>query len=411
MKAKDRLLEFLLGEGLKPLKVASAPGRIDFLNTHQDYKGLPVVAIAVNKRIYLAAVEETESVFSIKSLDLEGEPERVFEITDFTPRGQDFSDYIKACIYSLLMATKTPINKGYRIIISSDIPIGSGMGSSGSYEVAFIRLLAELLKIDLPTMMLAEIAFRAENMVMGIPCGRLDQYAAAYGGVMYLKPTWTPTVLRLNKPPFYMIVIDSGIKHKTANIHPQRQEEIRRGVQQLLSLDLPDDLREKLEGDHNAIKWENLKEEDIKPFLQSIDDIPAKRILFTIRMNDLTRIAVKILKDETLNANDLNRLRQLGVYAENPKEILCAIINKQHELLRDLYDVSLPSIERIIEAAFEAGACCAKISGAGLGGSVIAFTDSKDTINEIIQEVLAEGSKAAWCVDVDTGARIEDVWI
>lgn len=407
MDAKGRLLEFLSDEGLKPLRIASAPGRIDFLNTHQDYKGLPVVAIAINKRICVAAVERTENVFSVLSLDLEGAPEKAFEITDFVPRGHDFDDYIKACIYSLLLMTKTPINEGYRIIISSDIPIGSGMGSSGSLEVAFVKLLADLLKIKIPTMMLAEIAFRAENMIMRIPCGRLDQYAAAYGGVMYLKPTWTPVVLRLNKPPFHMIVIDSGIKHRTAHVHPQRQEEIRRGIEQLLSLDLPEDLANKLGREDGVINWEELREDDLEPFLQSIDYIPAKRILFTIRMNDLTRVAVTILKGESPKASDLNRLKQLGIHVEGHKEILCEIINKQHELLRDLYDVSLPEIEKIIEAAFDAGACCAKISGAGLGGSIIAFTDSKDAIDRIIQEVLAEGSRAAWSVDVDVGARIE----
>jgi len=40
--------------GKKPYVIASAPGRIDFLNTHQDYKGLPVVSAVVNMRTYTA---------------------------------------------------------------------------------------------------------------------------------------------------------------------------------------------------------------------------------------------------------------------------------------------------------------------------------------------------------------------
>ena len=40
--------------GEKPSIVVSAPGRLDFLNTHQDYKGLPVSAIGVNLRTYIA---------------------------------------------------------------------------------------------------------------------------------------------------------------------------------------------------------------------------------------------------------------------------------------------------------------------------------------------------------------------
>ncbi len=48
--------------GKKPYVIASAPGRIDFLNTHQDYKGLPVVSVAVNMR--------TMDVFNIDDLGL-----------------------------------------------------------------------------------------------------------------------------------------------------------------------------------------------------------------------------------------------------------------------------------------------------------------------------------------------------
>ncbi len=407
MNAKERLTEFLMSEDLNPIKVVSAPGRVDFLNTHQDYKGLPVVAIAVNRRIYVAAVEKTGRHFIVESLDLENRPKKVFDVTDFVPRGKDFDDYIKACIYSLIMMTKVAVNEGYRIIISSDIPIGGGMGSSGSLEVAFLKLMTELLGIHIPTMVLAETAFRAENRIMKIPCGRLDQYAAAYGGVMYLKPTWMPTVEKLSSPPFYMIVVDSGIEHRTAKVHPIRQEELNRGIQQLLDLDLPEELKEKLGDSFDSTAWDVIREEEILPFLSSIEEIPAKRILFTIRMNDLTKIAVRILRGEALRANDLHRLKQLGIHTERPKEVLCEIINKQHELLRDLYDVSLPEIEKIIEAAFEAGACCAKISGAGLGGTIIVFTDIKDKISKIIDEVLAEGARRAWRVEPDEGVRVE----
>jgi len=407
MSAKNRLLEYLAEIGANPIKIASAPGRVDFLNTHQDYKGLPVVAIAVNKRLYVAAVEKTGRRFIVESLDLEGRPSRVFDVTDFVPRGRDFDDYIRACIYSLIMMTNVTVNEGYRIVISSDIPIGGGMGSSGSLEVAFLRLLVELLGIKIPTMVLAETAFRAENRVMGIPCGRLDQYAAAYGGVMYLKPTWPPNVDTSNSPPFHMIVVDSGIKHRTASVHPQRQKELNEGIQQLLELDLPSELREKIGDDFETTMWDRISEEEISPYLESIGETPAKRILFTIRMNDLTKIAVKILKGSLLEKSDLIRLRELGITDEQPRRILCGIINKQHELLRDLYDVSLPKIERIIEAAFEAGACCAKISGAGLGGSIIVFTDSKENINKIIHEVLSEGAGNAWYVRPDVGAKTE----
>lgn len=45
---------YKLTYGNVPQVVVSAPGRIDFLNTHQDYKGLPVVGVAISLRTYVA---------------------------------------------------------------------------------------------------------------------------------------------------------------------------------------------------------------------------------------------------------------------------------------------------------------------------------------------------------------------
>ena len=82
-------------------------------------------------------------------------------------------------------------------------------------------------------------------------------------------------------------------------------------------------------------------------------------------------------------------------------------MNYQHVLLRDLYDVSLPELERIRNAALTAGALGVKLSGAGLGGSLTALArDLKDAEN-ILRKGLENGAKRGWIVKVDTGLRRE----
>jgi galactokinase len=56
--------------------LASAPGRVDLLNTHQDYKGLPVVPASINLRTYVRAETTVSRVVRVRSLDLQklGEP-------------------------------------------------------------------------------------------------------------------------------------------------------------------------------------------------------------------------------------------------------------------------------------------------------------------------------------------------
>lgn len=50
--------------------IASAPGRADFLNTHQDYKGLPVVPVALNPRTYMSGEFRNDDAFGTPSLIL-----------------------------------------------------------------------------------------------------------------------------------------------------------------------------------------------------------------------------------------------------------------------------------------------------------------------------------------------------
>ena len=94
--------------------VVSAPGRVDLFNTHQDYKGLPVVPAAVGLRTQTSG-EKTDvrrvTVYSARifphtaarELGLEGEGEawKEFDLDEVEFSG-GWSDYIKACVRVLL---------------------------------------------------------------------------------------------------------------------------------------------------------------------------------------------------------------------------------------------------------------------------------------------------------------------
>lgn len=400
MDAFERIKKYLAYSDVSPISIVSAPGRIDFLNTHQDYKGLPVVPIAINLRIYFMAVRELENIFLIKSLDLN--ETRSVSIHSTRPKSRHFSDYVKACLNILSKEKNFKPKHGYEIIISSDIPIGGGMGSSGAFEVAFIKLISKLYHINLSPIEIAELAYRAENEIMKIPCGRLDQYASAIGGTILLYPKYPPKIDILNKPPMEIMVVDSGVKHETANIHPVRQQELNTAIMELNNLDIPRELRKKIQGTFSTIKWEEITEEEISRYIDKISEKPARRFLFTIRMNELTKIAVKILKNESLSIADKENLQKYGVKETDRTKVLCEIVNKQHELLRDLYEVSIPEIEKIIDRVLEAGASAAKISGAGLGGCIIVLSEER-YIEKIKMAALDAGASRVWHVKADKG--------
>ena len=80
----------------------SAPGRADFLNTHQDYKGLPVVPIALNLRTKIRGTATNTGKVRVKSKNLEQEGQDAldeFSIKDIEYREKGwFGNYIRATI-------------------------------------------------------------------------------------------------------------------------------------------------------------------------------------------------------------------------------------------------------------------------------------------------------------------------
>ncbi|MEZ0249142.1 MAG: galactokinase family protein [Thermoproteus sp.] len=371
--------------------LASAPGRLDFLNTHQDYKGLPVVAVAVNLRTRVWA-GRAEGVCRARSLDTgeygefkPGEP----------PAGRAFLDYIKAAVVALGRSGVEV--RGCELEVKSEVPIASGMASSAALLVASVGALSALWGGPIGPASVAETAYIAERDVMGVPCGRLDQYGSAFGWISYIHTRPPYNVERLEFDEGVFVALDSGVKHSTADIHPQRQRELDEGLRALLRI-APEGLREKLAERHWEVRWEELDEEELAPYLKEIPEVPARRILFTIRMHKSTLVALKVLRGEEVAAPYLPepggedwRARALG-----------AVMTYQHGLLRDLYDVSTPELDGLVEGALSRGAYGAKLSGAGLGGIVMALAPAGAA-----DRVGGVGEVRRWVLKVDEGLRVE----
>jgi galactokinase len=399
--------------------VASSPGRADFLNTHQDYKGLPVVPVALNLRMYLYAKPITENVFNIRSIDLErlNEPSTdTFEIKENEILEKSFfGNYFRGIVNVITKQGLAEKLQGMNITVKSDIPIGSGLASSAALEVAFAALLNRVYNLGYTRKDLADIAFIAENEEVGIPCGRLDQYGVAYGGIIKLecRPPYRIETLPFKELTF--AIVDSGIRHSTGDIHPKRQAEINKGLEILMKSKVtPETLKAKLGYRFDQPKWEEISEEAIEEFTSVLDDTTKRRILFTIRMQKLTEFALKILRlrrvgeEEgilTLGEEKWNSVRKSSLGDRN-RWILGEVMNKQHALLRDFYNVSLPNIEEICSTALKAGAYGTKISGAGMGGSVIALVKDKKSGQKVIDACLFVGAKKGWVSDIGDGTEV-----
>jgi len=400
--------------------VASSPGRADFLNTHQDYKGLPVVPVAINLRTQLFAKPAGGNVFTVNSLDLKryNEPSSdTFKLgeSDILERGF-FGNYFRGVVNVIAKRGLIEKLQGMDITVKSDIPIGSGLASSAALEVAFAALLNHVCNLGFTKKDLAEVSCAAETEEVGVPCGRLDQYGVSFGGVIKLecKPPYEVEALPFTDLTF--AIIDSGIRHSTGDIHPNRQAEINRGLKMLMQSETtPETLKARLGIRFDQPQWQEISEEEIEGVLSVLDYEARDRILFTVKMQKLTEFALKVLRSEITGKQDLipslgeekwNFIRK-SPSDERSYRILGEVMNKQHALLRDLYDVSVPEIEDICTGALEAGAYGAKISGAGKGGSVIALVKDHETGRRVVRACLSVGATNGWLSRVGEGVKVE----
>lgn len=401
-----------------PEVVVSSPGRIDLLNTHQDYKGLPVVGIGISLRTYVALGRALGDRSVAVSRNLRDAGERY--VDSFVHRDVEvsrerfFGNYVRASVVSLrIRGLETGPFYAY---IDSDVPMGSGLGSSGALLVSLVHGLSVLFGLGLSLQEVGETAYMAEHDVMGIPCGRLDQYTSVFGGVLRIETRPPYRVEKIGLERGFFIVIDTGIRHSTAEIHPRRQGEIDYGLEMLRNI-VPERIRSLLGTRYYNTCWECLDASELAPYLALVPYPYSNRILYTLEAHRSTEDILEVLRGGAgpekvyYVREEIERFLGRRVSIErDPLHLLGAVMTYQHVLLSRLYDVSLPVIDDLVRRLVGLGALGAKLSGAGLGGSVVALAGSRRDAERILSSVLREGlAPRGWVVEVDEGVRTEYV--
>jgi galactokinase len=78
--------------------------------------------------------------------------------------------------------TIPPVN----LYITSSVPIGLGLSSSAALEVAVLRGLRALLKLEIDDVCIAQLGQQAEIQYAGLQCGIMDQMASSLADTNHL---------------------------------------------------------------------------------------------------------------------------------------------------------------------------------------------------------------------------------
>jgi galactokinase len=317
---------------------ASAPGRVNLIGEHTDYNGGYVLPIATPQATHVTIRPRDDALVRATSANVPAS-ERTFEyaLGGEKPNG-GWVDYV-AGVTAVLCEEGVPLT-GFDASIDSTLPLGGGLSSSASLEVALLRALVRSCRLPFDPVAIARLAHRAETGFVGAPVGIMDQMAASLADAadaLFLD-TLTLAFERLPLPPATgLIVIHSGIVHRHAGGEYRARRQECMAAARRLGVDL---LRDATAADLDAAA--------LPPPLD-------RRARHVVLEND------RVLRArDALRAGDAERFG--------------ALMNASHASMRDDFEISTPEIDVLVALAQgEPDVFGARLTGGGFGGAVVAL--------------------------------------
>jgi galactokinase len=321
---------------------ARAPARANIIGEHTDYAPngghvLPT-PLPFYTTVTLGEMRGAAGRIAVTSENFAGQPVERGLAED---RRGHWSDYVVGCLRVAAARVDIP---ALTIGVQSDVPIGCGISSSAALCVAVVRAVKAMTGASWTDEEIALIAYEAEHDYVGVPCGKMDQFASSVGrpGQALLLDT---RVLEFRNIPLLagmsLMLVNCGKKHDLAkgDSHQKRLDRMAECIE----------ARDRLKvGTLCELGYRDL------PRLSTLRDVVARRARHVITEN------LRVLEfAAALEAGDTERLADL--------------IAASHESQRDDFECSIPEIDALVESSRRFGIRGARLVGGGFGGAIIAL--------------------------------------
>ncbi len=354
---------------VNPTLSVSSPGRICLLGEHQDYFGLAIIAAAVNLRISFSGRPRPGDRITLDLPDM-GEREE-FSFAREIPYEKK-RDYLKSAV-NIHRRAGLPLS-GWDIEVRGDIPINAGTSSSSAMVVAWNKFLLEAAGDPRAAdpRELAELGFATEVAEFKEPGGRMDHYASAFGGVVWIRFDDPMKFTRLRNPLGAFVLADSEQKKDTTGMLGFIKSHVLDGTAAVRRASPAFSL-------HGPLTPEGRT---------AIDGLPEdnrRLLLGTLTTRDITARGATLFQSPQFD-----------------EVAFGGLLTEQHAVLRDRLRISTPKIEAMIDAALDAGAFGAKINGSGGGGCMFAYAPAGP--EKVAAAIAAVGGRP-YIIRVDEGVR------
>jgi galactokinase len=326
-----------------PVAVVRAPGRVNLIGEHTDYNEGFVLPAAIDREVWIA-FRPADGLVELTSTQLaETATARLDELSPRDGRRGGWIDYVVGTAWAMRHAG-LPV-RGFRGVLDSDVPVGSGLSSSAAMELASSWALADPEAERPEPARMAAICQRGENVYVGVNCGIMDQFASAAGvaGAALLLDCRSLDATPAPLPAgLALVVCDTGSPHRLeASAYNERRSECEEGVRIIATRE---------------------------PSVRSLRDVD-EAMLGRYRRLLSERVAARC---EHVVREDVRVGQAAAALATGDLDLIGRLFAASHASLRDLYEVSSPELDLMVAIATSVpGVVAARMTGAGFGGCTV----------------------------------------
>lgn len=334
----SRLFRDHLGRTLDEAVVVRSPGRMNLLGEHTDYNGGFVLPIAIDRSTWVVAAP-AEGQVRVWS-------EARGELDAFTPgeiRRDDerlWANYVRAVAWAL-EEQFGPV-PGADVLITGDLPLGSGVSSSASLEVGTALAFLGVAQREMPLRDVALMCQRAENQFVGVQCGIMDQFAvalceAAHALLLDCLSLETQNVALAGDAPVFFVCDTAKERTLAASAYNQRRAECESAARHF---------------GHESLR--QVTPEQLEAGRSELPEHVYRRCRHVLSENARVHEAIAVM-------------------GRGAWERFGELLQASHASLRDDYEVSCDELNIMCELAMEHAGCLgARMVGAGFGGCAMA---------------------------------------
>ncbi len=323
----------------------TSPGRVNLIGEHTDYNMGFVLPGAVDKGIYAAVRPIEGAVSKLYSVDYDAEIS--LDLGGATAPEPQWAKYVYGVAQE--MAKRGKKVGAVEAVFGGNVPLGAGMSSSAALESTFAFAFNDMFGLGFTLAELAVIGQMTEHNYVGVKCGIMDQFISLHGRAGHVIKLDCRDLSFEYKPfdpkGYRVVLVDSMVKHNlSGGEYNERREQCEKGV-------------EIIAAHHPEVK--SLRDTDLATlnrYKGEMTEMVYRRCLFVVE-------EIKRLLD---GCDDLDA----GRYDDFGAKMFAT-----HDGLSQLYNVSTPELDFIVDAAKAYdGVVGARLMGGGFGGCVIHLT-------------------------------------